>query len=63
MAGSKMHDGIASGPVTKRQKTQGNSDSSAAQLIRQSKIFAPFRVSSSRMMDDMSTTDLDRPSD
>jgi U3 small nucleolar RNA-associated protein 21 len=45
-----MHNGIASGPVKKRQKTGGNNDQISAPLVRQSKIFAPFRVSFRRTM-------------
>lgn len=45
MASPQVHNGTANGPVTKRQKTQSNGERSSAQLVRQSKIFAPFRVS------------------
>ncbi|EUC37081.1 hypothetical protein COCCADRAFT_86587 [Bipolaris zeicola 26-R-13] len=44
MASPQVHNGTASGPVTKRQKTQSNGEKSSAQLVRQSKIFAPFRT-------------------
>ncbi|KAF1947761.1 Utp21-domain-containing protein [Clathrospora elynae] len=44
MAGPKTHNAAASGPVIKRQKTASDGDQSSAPLIRQSKIFAPFRT-------------------
>ncbi|KAI2477237.1 WD repeat containing protein 36 [Pyrenophora tritici-repentis] len=44
MAGPKVHDGAVTGPVSKRQKIQSNAEESSAPLVRQSKIFAPFRT-------------------
>ena len=44
MAGQKVHINSANGPVTKRQKVQVDGEKSAAPVVRQSKIFAPFRV-------------------
>jgi U3 small nucleolar RNA-associated protein 21 len=44
MAGPKVQESTGSGPVTKRQKTQSNGETSSASLVRQSKIFAPFRT-------------------
>ena len=45
MAGPVLHTNATNGPVVKRQKVQSEGDSSSAPLVRQSKIFAPFRVS------------------
>jgi U3 small nucleolar RNA-associated protein 21 len=45
MARTKGNNGASSGPVIKRQKIQDNGEKSSAPLVRQSKIFAPFRVS------------------
>ncbi|KAG9379546.1 WD repeat containing protein 36 [Pyrenophora tritici-repentis] len=50
MAGPKVHDGAVTGPVSKRQKIQSNAEESSAPLVRQSKIFAPFRVSSTGVL-------------
>lgn len=44
MAGSQMHTAAAAGPVTKRQKVHDALDNTTPR-VRQSKIFAPFRVS------------------
>ena len=46
MAGIQVQASAPSGPVAKRQKTQSNGEKGSAPLVRQSKIFAPFRVSS-----------------
>jgi U3 small nucleolar RNA-associated protein 21 len=44
MAGSKVNVDSANGPVTKRQKVHVDGERSSAAVVRQSKIFAPFRV-------------------
>ncbi|KAK1911611.1 hypothetical protein P3342_012913 [Pyrenophora teres f. teres] len=44
MAGPKVHHGAVTGPLSKRQKIQSNAEESSAPLVRQSKIFAPFRT-------------------
>jgi U3 small nucleolar RNA-associated protein 21 len=44
MPGQMVHANGANGPVTKRQKVQVDGDGSSAAVVRQSKIFAPFRV-------------------
>ncbi|KAF1836178.1 Utp21-domain-containing protein [Decorospora gaudefroyi] len=44
MTASQLHDSTRSGPVAKRQKTQTHGEQSAGPLLRQSKIFAPFRT-------------------
>lgn len=46
MVGPKMQNTAAAGPVLKRQKVQTDRKQSSAPAVRQSKIFAPFRVSS-----------------
>ncbi|KAJ4382397.1 rRNA-processing protein utp21 [Didymella sp. IMI 355093] len=43
MAGSKQNP-AAAGPLSKRQKVQGDAAESSAPAVRQSKIFAPFRT-------------------
>ena len=45
-----MPDRAVTGPVSKRQKTESNGKEGSAPLVRQSKIFAPFRVSSSAIV-------------
>lgn len=57
MAGPKVQESTGSGPVTKRQKTQSNGETSSASLVRQSKIFAPFRVSSNDAITYLRTAD------
>jgi hypothetical protein len=44
MVGPKVHAHGASGPVTKRQKVQVDGEKDSSGIVRQSKIFAPFRV-------------------
>jgi len=46
MAGPKAHaaSASASGPVTKRQKLHIHGEKTPSAVVRQSKIFAPFRV-------------------
>ncbi|KAF2032341.1 Utp21-domain-containing protein [Setomelanomma holmii] len=44
MAGPVVLSNTNRGPMTKRQKTTVNGDKSFAPLVRQSKIFAPFRT-------------------
>ena len=39
-----MHTNSANGPVIKRQKVHVDGEKSTAPIVRQSKIFAPFRV-------------------
>jgi U3 small nucleolar RNA-associated protein 21 len=46
MAGLQAQEMAANGPVIKRQKVQADANKSSAPLASQSKIFAPFRVSS-----------------
>jgi hypothetical protein len=44
MAGPMVHANGTNGPVTKRQKVQVDGEGSSVAVVRQSKIFAPFRV-------------------
>ncbi|KAF9696866.1 hypothetical protein EKO04_005071 [Ascochyta lentis] len=44
MAGPNAQKAATAGPVSKRQKVQGDRQESSAPLVRQSKIFAPFRT-------------------
>ncbi|KAF1842459.1 Utp21-domain-containing protein [Cucurbitaria berberidis CBS 394.84] len=44
MAGPKLLPATTNGPVSKRQKVDGAGEKSSSPLVRQSKIFAPFRT-------------------
>lgn len=56
MAGPKVQQSASSGPVVKRQKRR-DSEKHVASQIRQSKIFAPFRVSFHSATKHLRTTD------
>jgi len=57
MAGPKVQQSASSGPVVKRQRTRHEGEKHVATQIRQSKIFAPFRVSFHSATKHLRTTD------